>query len=50
MNKSEMIAAIAEKTGMSKKDAEKALVAFIGEITAALKAGRQGSARGIRLF
>jgi DNA-binding protein HU-beta len=39
MNKSEMIAAIAEKTGMSKKDAEKALVAFIGEITAALKAG-----------
>ena len=39
MNKSEMIAAIADKTGMSKKDSEKALVAFIEEVTAALKAG-----------
>ena len=28
MNKSEMVAAIAERTNLSKKDAEKALVAF----------------------
>ncbi len=39
MNKSEMIAAIAEKTGLQKKDAEKALVAFIEEVTETLKEG-----------
>ena len=39
MNKSEMVAAIAERTGLSKKDAEKALAAFIDETTAALRKG-----------
>ena len=39
MNKTELIAAIAEKSGLSKKDAEKALAATIGAITDALAAG-----------
>lgn len=39
MNKSELIAAIAEKSELSKKDAEKALNAFVGTIEAALVAG-----------
>ena len=38
MNKTELIAAMAEKSGLSKKDAEKALVAFSEAITEALKA------------
>ena len=33
MNKNELIAAMAEKTGLSKKDAEKALVAFMDTVT-----------------
>lgn len=37
MNKTELVAAIAEKTELSKKDAEKALNAFIGITTDALK-------------
>lgn len=39
MNKSELIAAIAEKSGISKKDADKALAAFIETVTEQLKAG-----------
>lgn len=39
MNKTELIAAIAAKADISKKDAEKALAAGIGAITAALKKG-----------
>ena len=38
MNKTELIAAVAEKTGMSKKDSEAAVVATIAAITEALKA------------
>ncbi len=38
MNKSELIAKIAEKAEMSKKDAEKALNAFVDSVTDALKA------------
>lgn len=38
MNKTELIAAIAEKSGISKKDAEKALVATIDTIIDAVKA------------
>ena len=41
MNKSEMVAAIAERANLSKKDAEKALVAFIEETTNALKNGEK---------
>ena len=39
MNKTELIAAIAEKAGIAKKDADKALAAFIETVTEELKAG-----------
>lgn len=39
MNKSELIAKIAENAELSKKDAEKALNAFVDSVTDALKAG-----------
>ena len=39
MNKTELIAAIAEKAGLSKKDAEKALNATVDTISDALAAG-----------
>ena len=37
MNKTELLAAIAEDAGLSKKDAEKALKAFTDAVTAELK-------------
>ena len=37
MNKTELIAAVADKAGLSKKDADKAVAAFIDSITDALK-------------
>ncbi len=39
MNKTELVAAIAEKAALSKKDAEKALNAFVGTVEDALKKG-----------
>lgn len=39
MNKTELIAAISEKAGLSKKDAEAALNAFIDSVKGALKKG-----------
>ena len=39
MNKTELIAAVAEKTDLSKKDADAAVAAVLGAITDALKAG-----------
>ena len=39
MNKSELIGKIAEKAGLSKKDSEKALNAFIATVSATLKKG-----------
>jgi len=39
MNKSELIAAMAEKTGLTKKDCEKALGAFTCAVQESLKAG-----------
>ena len=39
MNKTELISAVAEKTGLSKKDSEKAVNAAIESITNALTAG-----------
>ena len=39
MNKTELIAAVAEKTDRSKKDADAAVSAVLGAITDALKAG-----------
>ena len=39
MNKNEFVAAIAEKSGLTKKDAEAALNAYTAVVTDALKAG-----------
>ena len=39
MNKSELIVALAQKAELSKKDAEKALTAFVDVVTESLKAG-----------
>ncbi|MBQ8974521.1 MAG: HU family DNA-binding protein [Oscillospiraceae bacterium] len=39
MNKTELVAKIAEKSGLSKKDSEKALSAAIESVTEALAAG-----------
>lgn len=39
MNKMELITAIAEKSGLSRKDAEKALAAVVESISEALQAG-----------
>ena len=39
MNKTELIAAVAEKTDLSKKDADAAVSAVLGAIADALKAG-----------
>ena len=39
MNKTELIAAVAEKTELSKKDADAAVSAVLGAITDALKEG-----------
>ena len=39
MNKTEFIAAVAEKAEISKKDSEKALKAFVDVVTEQLKAG-----------
>lgn len=39
MNKTELVAAIAEKAGIKKADADKALAAFIETVGAELKAG-----------
>jgi len=39
MNKMELIAAMADEAGLSKKDAEKALNAFINSVETALKKG-----------
>lgn len=38
MNKAELVSKVAEKTGLSKKDAEKAVVAVFDSIQTALKA------------
>ena len=39
MNKTELVASIAEKAAISKKDAEKALAAFVDTVSGELKAG-----------
>ena len=50
MNKTELIAAVAEKTGLSKKDSEKAVVAAFDVITAALQAGDRVQLVGFGAF
>ena len=50
MNKTELIAAVAEKTDLSKKDADAAVSAVLGAITDALKAGDKIQLVGLGTF
>lgn len=50
MNKTELIAAIASKTELSKKDAEKALKAFTDVVTEELKNGEKIQLVGFGTF
>ncbi len=50
MNKTELIAAIAKKTDLSKKDAEKALKAFTDTVAAELKKGQKVQLVGFGTF
>ena len=50
MNKTELIAAVAERSGLTKKGAEKALNAAIDAITAALVAGDKVQVSGFGIF
>lgn len=50
MNKMELIAAMAEETGFTKADAEKALSAFIHQVEAALKDGEKVQITGFGYF
>lgn len=50
MNKSELVAAIAEKAGVSKKDTEAMLKAFIETVEGAVKAGDKVQLIGFGTF
>ncbi len=50
MNKSELIVALAQKAELSRKDAEKALSAFVDVITETLKAGDKVQLVGFGTF
>lgn len=50
MNKTELVAAMAEKSGLSKKDCAAALDAFTGVVEDALKAGDKVSLVGFGSF
>ena len=50
MNKAELIAAVAEKTDLSKKDADKAVNAAVEAITEALKKGEKVQIVGFGAF
>ena len=50
MNKTELIAAIAEQAEISKKDAEKALKAFVDVVTEQLKEGEKVQVVGFGTF
>ena len=50
MTKADLVNAIAEQAGLSKADAEKALIAFTGAVTKALKAGEKVSLVGFGTF
>ena len=50
MNKTELIAAVAEKAEISKKDSEKALKAFIDVVTEQLNAGDKVQVVGFGTF
>ncbi len=50
MNKTELVNAVAEKAGLSKKDAEKVINATVDAITAALQAGDKVQLVGFGAF
>jgi len=50
MNKTELIAAMSEKSGLSKKDAEKALGAFTASVEEALTSGDKVQLVGFGTF
>ena len=50
MTKADLVNAMAEKAGLSKTDAEKALKAFIDAVTEALKAGEKVALVGFGTF
>ena len=50
MNKADLVAAVAEKAGISKKDSEKAVNAAFDAITAALVAGDKVQLVGLGAF
>ena len=50
MNKTELIAAVAEKTGMTKKDAERAVAATFESISATLAKGDRVQLSGFGIF
>ena len=50
MNKTELIAAVAEKTGLTKKDAERAVNATVEAITESLVKGDKVSVSGFGIF
>ncbi len=50
MNKTELVAAMAEQTGLSKKDAEAALKAFTDVVTEELKKGEKIQLVGFGTF
>ena len=50
MNKTELVAAMAEEAGLSKKDAEKALKAFTDVVAAELKKGEKIELVGFGTF
>lgn len=50
MNKTDFISAIAEKSGLSKTDAKKAVDAFVETVTSELKAGGKVALLGFGTF
>ncbi len=50
MNKTELVAAMAEQAGLSKKDAEKALSAFVDVVAEELKKGEKVQLVGFGTF
>jgi DNA-binding protein HU-beta len=50
MNKAELIAAVSEKTGLSKKDSEKAVNATLDSITGTLEIGEKVQLVGFGVF
>ena len=50
MNKTELVAAVAEKANISKKDADAAVAAFVAAVTEAMKAGDKVALVGFGTF